>query len=165
MSCIASAVRRLMASSSTARNVPCAVSNVETPSDVTRRYGVGSGPSGSSSVYWKSSTAINLGPCSVSDTCRLSDRWHGEERRVVPGQVGRTVDVVGETEQQRPVAPAEGKQRREVRVAGRALGRCADLADRRVRALWPARDVDIDVGAEPVADLRDRDPLAVDEIE
>jgi hypothetical protein len=50
MSCIAVAVRRVRASGSTRRNVPAGVSNVETPSVVTSRYGVSSGPRGSSSV-------------------------------------------------------------------------------------------------------------------
>ena len=50
MSRIASAVRRVIAAGSTRRNVPAGVSNVDTPSVVTRRYGVSSGPSGSSSV-------------------------------------------------------------------------------------------------------------------
>ena len=40
-----------MALGSTRRNVPAGVSNVRHPSVVTSRYGVSSGPSGSSSVY------------------------------------------------------------------------------------------------------------------
>ena len=39
-----------MALGSTLRNVPSGVSNVDTPSVVTSRYGVSSGPSGNSSV-------------------------------------------------------------------------------------------------------------------
>ena len=42
MSCIASAVRRRIASGSTFRKVPSGVSNVETPSVETSRYGVSS---------------------------------------------------------------------------------------------------------------------------
>jgi len=61
MSCIASAVRRRIASGSTFRNVPSGVSNVDTPSVETSRYCVSSwlpGPcSGSSSVYAKSGWA------------------------------------------------------------------------------------------------------------
>lgn len=50
MSCIASAVRRVIAAGSTLRNVPSSVSTVSTPSVVTSRYWVVSGPSGRSSV-------------------------------------------------------------------------------------------------------------------
>ena len=50
MSCIAAAVSAVIALGSTLRNVPSGVSNVETPSVVTRRYGVSSGPSGRSSM-------------------------------------------------------------------------------------------------------------------
>ena len=60
MSCIASAVRRRIASGSTFRNVPSGVSNVETPSVVTSRYSVSSAPSGSSSVYWNGGTSAML---------------------------------------------------------------------------------------------------------
>ena len=58
MSCIASAVRRRMAWWSTFRNVPSGVSNVDTPSVETSRYGVSSCPaacSGNSEVNAKSS--------------------------------------------------------------------------------------------------------------
>ena len=54
MSCIAAAVSAVMALGSTLRNVPSGVSNVDTPSVVTSRYGVSSGPSGNSSVYLNS---------------------------------------------------------------------------------------------------------------
>ena len=62
MSRIAAAVSDVMAEGWTRRNVPAGVSNVDTPSVVNKRYGVSSGPSGSSSVYvngW-SGSAITL---------------------------------------------------------------------------------------------------------
>ena len=46
MSCIASAVNLVIASASTSRNMPSGVSTVRTPSVVTNRYSVSSGPSG-----------------------------------------------------------------------------------------------------------------------
>ena len=54
MSCIAAAVKAVMALGSTLRNGPSGVSNVDTPSVVTSRYGVSSGPSGNSSVWMNS---------------------------------------------------------------------------------------------------------------
>src|SRR5215216_4614188 len=58
MSCIASAVSAVSALGSTRRNVPAGVSNVVTPSVVTRRYWVSSDPSGSSSVYERSAMPL-----------------------------------------------------------------------------------------------------------
>ena len=54
MSRIAVAVRSRSASGSTWRKVRPAASTVDTPSVVSSRYGVSSGPSGSRSVYSKS---------------------------------------------------------------------------------------------------------------
>jgi len=47
---MAAAVSAVIALGSTFRNVPAGVSNVDTPSVVTSRYSVSSGPSGSSSM-------------------------------------------------------------------------------------------------------------------
>ena len=57
MSRIASRVMRVIAAGSTCRKVPSGVSTVDTPSVVTSRYGVSSGPRGSSSVKANSGMA------------------------------------------------------------------------------------------------------------
>ena len=74
MSCIASAVSRVIASGLTFRNVPTAVSTVSTPSVVTSRYCVVSGPRGSSSVYEK---AVGAGDSAMAATVVTMMRFTG----------------------------------------------------------------------------------------
>src|SRR4051794_9523720 len=66
MSCIASAVSRVIASGDTRRKRPAGVSIVSTPSVVSRRYSVGSGPSGSVSVYPTFGGEASAMTCTVS---------------------------------------------------------------------------------------------------
>ena len=74
MSCIASAVSRRIASGATWRKVRPFASKVETPSVVTSRYGVSSGPVGRRSEYSNSGSAEEAGEGAVLTARGYSSR-------------------------------------------------------------------------------------------